>query len=304
MRDEPILPPVPTARLRAEVEALPPDAHLCTQGAFAVYAASAHAAPSLLTEIGRLRELSARAAGEGTGHPLDLDAWDGWYDHLFCWHHATASVTGAWRIGRLDTILPAHGTEGLATAATFAWDTAPSADTIEVGRLCERSEASPFAARLLWRGLGRWIARRPSVRRILGHVRIDARYSPESVTRMVGFATALAPARPLALRARRPWRLPAPELAPLVSAHSSDVVSLARSVEARDERSLPFALRKLLKLDARAVAVAAGPRDAGAEVLLLADLDALDVRRLDKLLGPDGASTFRAGRRPTLRVVA
>ena len=39
----------------------------------------------LLREIGRLRELTFRAVGEGHRRGLDLDAWDSWYEHIVLW---------------------------------------------------------------------------------------------------------------------------------------------------------------------------------------------------------------------------
>ncbi len=49
--------------------------------------AYAHSAqiPYLLREIGRLRELTFRQSGEGTGKALDLDEYDTFYLHLFLW---------------------------------------------------------------------------------------------------------------------------------------------------------------------------------------------------------------------------
>ena len=38
--------------------------------------------PNTLREIGRLREITFRQAGEGTGRSLDLDRFDRDYQHL------------------------------------------------------------------------------------------------------------------------------------------------------------------------------------------------------------------------------
>ena len=58
--------PIPQPLLKAEVESLPAEQHLVTSGQFSVHCARAEQFPWSLQEIGRLRELTFRAAGEGT----------------------------------------------------------------------------------------------------------------------------------------------------------------------------------------------------------------------------------------------
>ena len=57
---------------------------------------------AVLREIGRLRELSFRAASEGTGNSLDLDRFDAHYLHLFVWNEAASEIVGAYRLGRAE----------------------------------------------------------------------------------------------------------------------------------------------------------------------------------------------------------
>lgn len=313
---EPIVAPVPRAQLELEIASLPPSARLCEQGAFEVYVAHAHQIPALLTEIGRLRELTFRSAGEGTGRALDLDAFDGWYEHLFVWHPDSASVVGAYRLGRVDAILPTHGPEGLYTSTLFAWDPALLAeldDAVELGRSFVRLDAQrgPFALPLLWRGIGRWLTQRPHLRRLLGPVSIDARYAPVSVARMVGYLRArhMSLAYAGRVRSRAPWR-PTDEATATACTEGGllpDLPSLGRAVEAEeaDDRSIPVLLRQYLKLGA--VVLETNVDAAFADVvdaLVLVDLDAVEVARLAKFMGPEGAAAFRAARRPRLRVVA
>ena len=71
---------------------------------------------ALLREISRLRELSFRRIGEGTGKRLDTDAYDSWYDHIVLWDAADSE--SCWRVpgcslcartGRARTKRPLHG---------------------------------------------------------------------------------------------------------------------------------------------------------------------------------------------------
>ena len=75
---EPIAAPVPPTLLQAEVAALPSEQRLDSSGAMQVYYARAGQIPWLLQEIGRLREETFRAVGEGTGHARDIGLGHGW----------------------------------------------------------------------------------------------------------------------------------------------------------------------------------------------------------------------------------
>jgi hypothetical protein len=82
-------PPAPARRLSAaaEVAALPPAQKLITSGEFTVLYTRGRQAPRLLDEVGRVRELSFRQVGEGTGQTRDLDRFDDYYLHLCLWNH-------------------------------------------------------------------------------------------------------------------------------------------------------------------------------------------------------------------------
>src|SRR3546814_2947508 len=52
-----------------------------------------------MREIGRLRELTFRKVGEGTGLKRDLDRYDAWYSHIVLWDCAAMEIVGAYRLG-------------------------------------------------------------------------------------------------------------------------------------------------------------------------------------------------------------
>lgn len=66
-----------------ELSRLSSEAVLVSQGPYRVYSAPAAAIPRTLIEIGRIRELTFRAVGEGTGSALDIDRFDSKYQQLF-----------------------------------------------------------------------------------------------------------------------------------------------------------------------------------------------------------------------------
>ena len=155
----PIAEAVPQEALTSDILALPSEALLVRHGAFSVYRAQATQIPSVLHEIGRLREITFRAVGEGTGKALDLDDYDVWYDHLFVWNDAAQAVAGAYRIGRIDEILAARGVSGVYTASLFHYSPAllgRLSPGLELGRSFVRREhqRNSNVLFLLWKGLG------------------------------------------------------------------------------------------------------------------------------------------------------
>jgi hypothetical protein len=106
----PLVAPGPTHELGGEVARLPARSLLAEQGKFQVFVAGAQAIPTLLVEIGRLREQTFRAAGEGTGQACDLDRFDGHYQHLFLWNS-----------GRHEVVRAGEVSSPAATAAHARW---------------------------------------------------------------------------------------------------------------------------------------------------------------------------------------
>ena len=119
-----------------------------------------------MMEIGRLREVTFRAAGEGTGRAYDIDSYDSYYDHLFLWSNLNQELAGAYRIGRVDEILAEHGVQGLYTSSLFRYD--PElfrriGPALELGRsfICEAYQKQYSSLLVLWRGIAEYVAQRP-----------------------------------------------------------------------------------------------------------------------------------------------
>ena len=132
----------------------------------------------LLREIGRLRELTFRAVGEGTGRSLDLDAWDSWYEHIVLWDDAASRIAGAYRIARGAPVLAAHGIRGLYTASLFDYAddaVARIAQGMELGRSFVAPEYwGSRSIDYLWQGIGAYLRAHPKVRYLFGAVSISA----------------------------------------------------------------------------------------------------------------------------------
>ena len=177
----PLMAPLPGEVVAAELAQLNP---LLEENNFQVFMADSNQIPCTLKEIGRLRELSFRAAGEGSGLSCDLDRFDQWYQHLILWDAEACRVAGAYRIGVAADIVPTLGVSGLYSNSLFHFGQDfldALEDPIELGRsfVVPEYQRSPRSLYLLWKGLGAFISSRevgPSV--LFGPVSISADYSP------------------------------------------------------------------------------------------------------------------------------
>ena len=104
----PLAEPVPAERIREEMDGLG-DRMLFEIGDYRAYLLKAEDAPETMRELYRLREETFRAVGEGTGQPLDTDAYDAYYRQMVLWHVPNQEIVGAYRLGFGPEIMEAHG---------------------------------------------------------------------------------------------------------------------------------------------------------------------------------------------------
>lgn len=206
---ESLADPEDPAALEAEVERLPPEQTLLQTGDHVVFWARAPQIPRVLREVGRLRELTFRAAGEGTGRAVDLDVYDSTYTHLFVWERVDRQIAGAYRIGATDEVLKTRAGPYTATLFRFADSFFERlGDALELGRSFVRPERqrSSRTLLLLWKGIGAFVAKRPRYRRLFGPVSVSADYQRFSRELMVSVLEAECYRHPLAafVRARTP----------------------------------------------------------------------------------------------------
>ena len=197
--------------LQAEIERLGADQKMCESDEMSVYLSGAKDMPNVVREIGRLRELTFREAGEGTGREVDLDRFDASYSHLFIWHKENRELVGAYRIGATPDILPRQGIRGLYTSTLFHYNPelfCRIGPAIELGRSFVRPEYQRQYAPLLllWKGICQYVSRRPECAVLFGAVSISNDYNPVSQDLLVSFLRKHTP-NDLArlVRPRRPY---------------------------------------------------------------------------------------------------
>jgi putative hemolysin len=291
---------VPSATLAAEIDALPRDMCLLTEGDVQVFCASADAIPHALAELGRLREITFRAAGEGTGRAADLDRFDSAYTHLFTWNRSRREIVGAYRIGEADRLVAAHGVEGLYTRTLFRYDERlieRLAPCLELGRAFVRPEyqRNYNALLLLWKGIGRFIARHPEYRCLFGTVSISARYADRSHAVLMAFLEQNHRDADLAalVEALAPPRRSPAAIVP-VTRTVEDAGRLVSAIE-RDGKGVPVLLRQYLKLNARLIEFNVDSAFGDAlDALMAVDLTAVDRSILTRYLGREETSRYLA----------
>jgi len=303
---QPISPAEPADVIRNEIEVLSDDQLLADNGSIRVIYARGRDIPRTLNEIGRLREITFRAAGEGSGRARDIDQFDEYYFHLFAWNHEKSEIVGAYRLGLTDEILEQFGTMGLYTSTLFRFRKELMQQinpAIELGRSFIRSEYQKEYAPLmmLWKGVGAFVVRHPTHRRLFGVVSISNRYS--SVTRelLARFLTVDRSLPQLAklVQSRQPLKQGkfgkrvVPE-ASMIAHDMNEFDRIVAQIES-DRKGLPVLLRQYLRLNAKVLGFNVDPAFGDVlDALMLCDLTEVSRPVLDRYLGRDKAKSFLA----------
>jgi putative hemolysin len=305
----PVAQALPAEIVAREVESLPASARLIASGMWDVFCVEGESVPLLLQEIGRLRELTFRTAGEGTGQSRDLDRYDRHYRHLFVWHRERQQLAGAYRVAPTDRVVPRHGLSGLYTRSLFRY---PRKLLEELGPALElgRSFVAPQFQRdfqpllLLWRGIGRLVANEPRYRVLFGPVSISAEYGRVTRDLLARFLLAnrssarlgalVSPKRPLGDDVGHGADA---FVRSTVASRVEDVEEIVRELEA-DRRGMPVLLRQYLKLNAKLLGFSVDPSFGHVlDGLVVVDLLDVEFPLLARYLGKDGASRFLAHHR-------
>lgn len=189
--EQPIIQPISKDVLKSE---LTPDKQLrmTNKSNNEIYVITAHNAPNVMQEIGRLREIAFREAGGGTGKEVDIDEFDtctNCYKQLIVWNPDEEEIIGGYRyLLGTDWEYNAQGQPILATSHMFHFSEkfikkyAPQ--TVELGRSfvslpyqsSRMGAKSLFALDNLWDGLGALTVIRPNIRYYFGKMTMYPSY--------------------------------------------------------------------------------------------------------------------------------
>ena len=165
---------------------------LFSNGEYEVYFTNFDEIPAMMREIGRQRELTFRAVGEGTNLPFDLDEYDKHYCHLILWDNAQQKIAGAYRMALGAEVMKNYGIKGFYTSSLFDFDQELQPffrKIIEMGRayITLEYQQRPLPLFLLWKGIVHVCLRYPEHKFLMGGVSISNGFSDFSKSLMIEF---------------------------------------------------------------------------------------------------------------------
>ena len=179
--------------MQGEIEKLrEKDCRLLQSKNYEVFLAKEQDMPFILKEIGRQREVTFRAIGEGTNKAIDLDVFDTYYHHLFLWDNEEQCIVGAYRMGMGSEIFPEHGIDGFYLQDLFRVEPElydMMRQSIEMGRayIVKEYQQKPMPLFLLWKGIVHTTLRHPEHKYLIGGVSISNQFSNFSKSLMIEF---------------------------------------------------------------------------------------------------------------------
>ena len=181
--EQPIIQPIAKEKLKAELTS-DRQLRMTNKSNNEIYIITAHNAPNVMREIGRLREIAFREAGGGTGKDCDIDEFDtcdNCYKQLIVWNPEEQEIIGGYRyLLGTDWEMDDKGQPKLATSHMFHFSEKFLREykdqTIELGRSfvtlpyqsSRMGAKSLFALDNLWDGLGALTVVKPNVRYFFG----------------------------------------------------------------------------------------------------------------------------------------
>jgi putative hemolysin len=295
----------PTELLAEELNGLAGDRCLAENGDLAIYLAKADEMPRMLQELGRLREVTFRLAGEGTGKGRDLDRFDRYYWHVLLWHKTRRELVGAYRAGNTAEILAERGVGGLYTSTLFRYDARvfeKIGPALELGRSFVRPEYQRQYAPLLllWKGIARLLATHAEIPVLFGAVSISNDYSKASREMIYRFFEArmqedelaglIEPRRPFRPTGLRPWDCRA------MCHVLRDLEELSQPITdvETDGKGLPILLRQYAKIGGKLLGFNVDRKFSNVlDGLVVVDLRKTEPALLERYMGREGAARFR-----------
>ncbi|MEZ5000815.1 MAG: GNAT family N-acetyltransferase [Bacteroidales bacterium] len=168
-----------------------------------VYTFISHESPVLMHEVGRLREITFRAAGGGTGKDIDLDGYDlsetAPHRQLIVWDPDNREIIGGYRFFIHDNRKKIADPEDMASASFFNFSDQFRTEFLpylmELGRSFVQPDyqsrsmgrKSLFALDNLWDGLGAIVIENPNVRYLFGKVTMYSHFNESARNLIIWF---------------------------------------------------------------------------------------------------------------------
>lgn len=248
--------------IQQEIENLTFENLITSQANYDILVARAKDVPNVLLEIGRLREITFRSVGEGTGKQRDIDEFDLYYHQLIIWDKVAKKIVGGYRMGKGDEIFSRYGITGFYIFCFFKIK--PEffqimRQAVELGRsyIVPEYQRKRLPLFLLWKGILYFLIKNPQYQYLYGPVSISKYYSNISKGLIVAFIKKYFYNETLAqyLKPRKPFKIKTNQVdIDLLMENLGDEMtaldSLVEDIEPQHFR-LPVLIRQYVKLNAR-----------------------------------------------------
>ena len=267
---------------------------VCSEKNYEVYICSSTAIPTILKEIGRLREITFREIGEGTNKPIDLDEYDINYYHLFIWEKESKMIVGAYRIGKGAEIFYSMGIKGFYLNELFKIQKQfypVLMKSLELGRSWVRKEyqQKPLPLFLLWKGILQFLSKNLEYRYLIGPVSISNRFTKLSKSLIVEFIRNNNFDHELAqfVKPRKNFKVDFSKIDKYLLTEAGqtlkDLDSLISDIETSNMR-IPVLLRQYLALNAKIISFNIDPKFSDClDGFLILDIETIPSEILKKL---------------------
>jgi putative hemolysin len=294
-RVEPVAPEGDRETLKKEIASIAADCTLFSMKHYEVYCSPSVKIPNILNEIGRLREITFRAVGEGTNRSIDLDEYDLYYYHLFIWDKEEEQIVGAYRLGKGKEIIDRYGMKGFYIHSLFKMrkEMLPVLyEAIELGRsfIRETYQRKPLPLFVLWKGILYFLLKNPEYRYLIGPVTISGRYTEVSKELIMRFVMANyydhALARHVCPRSRYQVGSNDPKVQVMLDVACEDISILDKMIGDIEPTSdkLPVLLKKYISLNAKIIGFNIDPKfNMCLDGLLILDIFDVPMRTIESL---------------------
>jgi hypothetical protein len=175
--------------------------------------------PQLMSEVARLREVSFREAGGGTGKSSDFDLYDtkeNGYQQLIVWDAVDQAIVGGYRFILCKDARTESGEYDLSTTEILQFSDDLKTQffpyTIELGRSFVQPDYQPsqgsrkgiFSLDNLWDGLGALIVDNPDMRYFFGKITMYADFNREARDLILDFMHFFFPDNDVLVRPANP----------------------------------------------------------------------------------------------------
>jgi putative hemolysin len=269
-KPEKIIEPQPNKIIIEQINNAKKDYLLYSHTNFEIICAPAQVFPNVLSEIGRLREITFREVGEGTNKSLDIDEYDLYFDHLVIWDNATNKIVGAYRIGRGDEIIKQFSVSGFYFHSLFKIKKGlipVLKQSLEMGRsfIVKEYQRKPMSLFMLWKGILFFLLKNTQYRYLGGPVSISQDFSELTKNLIVSFfeKNYFNPALAKYIKPRKKYKVQVEEFdkSILLKDIGDDLNKLDRYVkEIEPNARIPVLFKKYISLGSKTIAFNVDPK--------------------------------------------